>query len=69
MEIWQSNKTSPDDKPLPMILYYNNHMSSAYREHEKVMKDIIKREVESTTRQQPDILVIYFKFKKNQSWS
>jgi PHD/YefM family antitoxin component YafN of YafNO toxin-antitoxin module len=65
MKKWHSNETPPpDDKPPPIVLHYQNHMSSAYREDEKVMKDIVKRGVESTTPQQLVKLVIYYKNKK-----
>lgn len=65
MEIWHSNETPPpDDKPPPLTLYYKNQMSSAYKEDEKIMKDIIKRGVVSTTPKQSVELVIYYKNKK-----
>jgi hypothetical protein len=65
MKIWHSNDTPPpDDKPPPITLYYKNYMSNAYQEDEKIMKDIIKRGVESTTPQQPVKLLIYYKNKK-----
>jgi hypothetical protein len=65
MENWHKEEPPPkDDKPPPIVLYYKNHMSDKYVEDEKVIKDIIRRGVKSTTPEQDIKLVIYYKTRK-----
>ena len=55
------SNTSPSN---PIKLYYRSHMSSSYKTDERVMKEIIKKNIAAVDPQQHISFIIYYKPRK-----
>ncbi|KAG0711888.1 hypothetical protein GWK47_019634 [Chionoecetes opilio] len=58
----QENTTPTTSDPIK--LFYKNHMSSDYKTDEKIIKDIIHRNVRPIDQERPLALIIYYKTRK-----
>ena len=59
--------TTTEEGPVTLKLYYKSHMSSAYKTDERILKDIIKRNVKPTDPTNKIKLVIYYKSKRTSN--
>ena len=62
---WYSKAAStPAEGPPPIKIYYKSHMSSSYKTDERILKNIITRNVKPTDNTQRLDLIIYYRSKR-----
>ena len=59
----KENSATPDKKN-SITLYYKNHMSTDYKTDEKIMEEIINKNIQATDPEKHLRLIIYYKTKK-----
>ena len=67
MAQWHNKKEDRREETKTIKIYYKAHFSTSYKEDERVMRQIIKRNVSPTDPEKKLVLTIYYKNKKTSN--